>query len=79
MDPWQEFQGVCDASESAYASVIYCRAMYKVRLLRMMIPDKPIKRKFTLPKLGLKVGMLLAELMKMLIYTMELRKAMVYS
>ncbi|XP_037930181.1 uncharacterized protein LOC119664905, partial [Teleopsis dalmanni] len=59
-----EFHGFCDASEAAYAAVIYVKIGSSVKLLTAKSKVSPIKNKKTIPKLELCGSHLLAKLMR---------------
>lgn len=58
-----ELHGFADASEKAYAAVIYIRAANKVTLVAAKSKVNPVKNRKTLPKLELCAAHLLAKLM----------------
>ncbi|XP_075990204.1 uncharacterized protein LOC142985846 [Anticarsia gemmatalis] len=64
-----ELQAFCDASEQAYACVIYSRTTsptgaYETTLLAAKTKVAPLKRKMTIPKMELCAAVLLAKLLE---------------
>lgn len=78
-----EIHGFCDASELAYAAVVYVRHMNEsgkniIKLLIAKSRVAPIKNTLSIPKLELMGAVLLSKLVKKVIKTMEIKVEKTY-
>ncbi|XP_049316212.1 uncharacterized protein LOC109579356 [Bactrocera dorsalis] len=75
MDSQIQMHGFCDASERAYAAVIYIKKGNNVKLLTAKTKVNPLKNRKTIPKLELCAAHLLAKLISKVMKTISICQA----